>query len=136
MSLTDPFWLILAIPLAMLFWRWQLPSRLLMLLRAVALAAAVLALCGLSIVLPVRSGTVVVIADRSLSMPADAERLQLEAIRLLQTSMPPEDKLGVVSFAESAAVEQSPQRGELNAFPAWSARTPRNWPTPWTWAFR
>ena len=100
----------------MLVWRWRLPSRLLMLLRATALAAAVLALCGLSIVLPMCSGTVVVIADRSLSMPADAERLQLEAIRLLQTSMPPDNKLGVVSFAESAAVEQSPQRGELNSF--------------------
>ena len=66
--------------------------------------------------LPLRSGTVVVVADRSLSMPADSERLEIEAVRLLQTSMPPDDKLGVVSFAESAAVEQSPQRGEFNGF--------------------
>ena len=95
---------------------WQLPSRLLLLLRAIALAAAILALCGLCIVLPMRSGTVVVVADRSLSMPADSERLQFEAIRLLRASLPPDDKLGVVSFAETAAVEQSPERGELSSY--------------------
>ncbi len=43
MTLAEPFWLILLIPLAMLLWRWQLPSRRLLVLRVVALAALILA---------------------------------------------------------------------------------------------
>ena len=79
MTLADPFWLVLAIPLAMSLWLWRLPSRLLLALRCAALAALLLALCGLCVLLPVRSGTVVLVADRSLSMPPDSEALEKEA---------------------------------------------------------
>jgi Mg-chelatase subunit ChlD len=116
MTLAAPFWLILLIPWAMLLWMWRLPTRLLMVLRCLALAALLLAMCGLSIVLPVQSGTVVLVADRSLSMPSEGVALEKEAADMLFAAMPPDDKLAVVSFAETAAVEQSPQASKFADF--------------------
>ena len=86
MTLTDPFWLVLAIPLAMSLWIWPLASRLMTALRCVALLLVVLALCGLSLRLPIRSGTVVLVADRSLSMPSESAALQVEAADILHAS--------------------------------------------------
>jgi Mg-chelatase subunit ChlD len=116
MTLSDPFWLVLAIPLAMSLWLWPMPSRLMSVLRGVALTLLIMALCGLSVRLPVRSGTVVLVADRSLSMPSGSAALQREAADLVHSAMRSGDKLAVVSFAETAAVEQSPQAGKFAGF--------------------
>jgi Mg-chelatase subunit ChlD len=118
MTLADPFWLILLIPLGMLLWLWRMPSRLLMVLRSVGWAALLLALCGMSVVLPVRSGTVVLVADRSLSMPPESDALEQEAADLLHAAMGTGDRLAVVAFAETAAVEQSPQASKFAGFSA------------------
>ena len=116
MTLADPFWLVLAIPLIMSLWWWPLPSRLMLGMRCVASATLLLALCGLSVLLPIRSGTVVLVADRSLSMPPGSTALQEEAADLVHSGMHSSDKLAVVSFAETAAVEQSPQTGKFAGF--------------------
>lgn len=116
MTLTDPFWLVLAIPAAMLLWLWPLPSRALNLLRAVALAAVVAALCGLAVSLPIRSGTVVLVADRSLSMPTGSQSQQKEAADLIHAAMESGNQLAVVSFGEKAAVERSPESGRFAGF--------------------
>lgn len=118
MTLVDPFWLVLAVPLVMALWRWRLPSRLLMGLRVAASLLLMLGLCGLSVLLPTRCGTVVVVADRSLSMPSDGPSLQKEAADLIHSAMPPGDRLAVVSFAETVAVEQSPQASKFTGFSA------------------
>ncbi len=118
MTLADPFWLVLIIPLAMAIWLWPLPSRLMLGLRCVAGILLLLALCKLSILLPVRSGTVVLVADRSLSMPPGSESLQKEAASIVHAAMQPGDRLAIVSFAETAAVEQSPQTGQFSGFSA------------------
>ena len=118
MTLTDPFWLVLAIPLAMSLWLWPLPSRLMLACGASPRRLLLLALCGLSVRLPVRSGTVVLVADRSLSMPPGSDALQKEAADIVHSAMRSGDKLAVVSFAETAAVEQSPQAGKFAGFSA------------------
>jgi len=118
MTLTDPFWLVLAIPLAMSLWLWRLPSRLMFGLRCAALAMLIFAMCGLCVRLPVRSGTVVLVADRSLSMPPGSEALQKEAAEIVYSKMDRGEGLAVVSFAEEAAVEQSPQSGKFVGFTA------------------
>lgn len=118
MTLADPFWLVLAIPLAMALWFWRLPSRLMLAMRCVATALMLLALCGLSVRIPVRSGTVVLVADRSLSMPSGSDALQKEAADIVHASIQSGDKLAVVSFAETVAVEQPPQTGKFNGFAA------------------
>lgn len=66
--------------------------------------------------LPSRTGTVVVVADRSLSMPPDAQTAQEEAIDIIQSKMSAGDDMAVVSFARGAFVEQPPQPGAFAGF--------------------
>ncbi len=116
--LFQPVWLVLLIPLAAAGLTWPLPSRGLNILRAVIFALVVLSLAQLAIKLPDRSGTVIVVADRSESMPQNSDASEKEIINLLYKSMGPRDQLGVVAFGRDAVVEQSPQRSEFGGFTA------------------
>src|SRR6185369_16679456 len=86
--------------------------------RAVTFILIGLALAQLAIRLPDRSGTVIVVADRSESMPKNASASQKEVIDLLHKSMGAHDQLGVVSFGRQAIVEKSPQHGDFGGFTA------------------
>src|SRR6185437_3793575 len=114
----QPVWLFLLLPLAVAWRVGPLPSRGVRVLRAVTRGIIVFALAQLAIRLPDRSGTVIVVADRSESMPKNADESQKEIIDLLHKSMGPHDELGVVSFGGEAVVEQSPQRDEFGGFTA------------------
>jgi Mg-chelatase subunit ChlD len=115
-TLLHPVWLFLIIPLAVSLWLWPMPTRLLRLLRWVGLTLLLLALCGLTLRLPSRTGTVVVVADRSQSMPPGSETQMKEVIDLIQNTMSAEDRLAVVSFGQAVAVEQPPQTGKFAGF--------------------
>jgi Mg-chelatase subunit ChlD len=114
--LFQPVWLLLLIPLAVAFFAWPLPNRGLRIIRAVAFVLVVLAMARLAIRFPDRAGTVVVVADRSDSMPENAAASQKETIGLLHKAMRPRDLLGVVSFGRQAVIERSPQQGEFGGF--------------------
>ena len=116
--LFQPVWLLLLIPLAAALFAWALPNRGLNILRTVIFGLVVLALAQLAIRLPDRAGTVMVVADRSDSMPQNADAAEKEIIGLLHKSMGPRDQLGVVAFGRDAVVEQSPQRAEFGGFAA------------------
>ncbi len=116
MTLLEPVWLLLAIPLLTVLWMYPLSSRLQNILRSIAIVLSLLALAGLSLRLPSRAGTVVVVADRSLSMPPGSAVSQKEAIDLLHRSMGPKDRLAVVSFGETAAIEHAPEQGKFAGF--------------------
>ena len=118
MTLEHPGWLLLAIPLAAALWYWRLPSRLLTGLRIAAFALLLLALCGAALRLPSRYGTVVVVADRSASMPADADQRHTEAVNLLADSRSTRDRLAVVAFGRRPVVEQAPGTGAFGGFAA------------------
>lgn len=115
-TLLNPIWLILAIPLLAAWWVWHPASRFLRYVRLALLALILLALSGLAIKLPSRAGTVVVVADRSLSMPANAEAAEREAIELVQRAMSSDDRLAVISFGQNSAIERSPQTGAFAGF--------------------
>jgi Mg-chelatase subunit ChlD len=117
-SFFQPVWLLLLVPLAVAWFAWRLPNRFLRILRAATFALVVLAMARLAIRLPDRAGTVVVVADRSESMPKNSASAQKGVIDLLHKSMAPRDLLGVVSFGRNAVIEQSPQRGEFGGFNA------------------
>ena len=119
MTILQPIWLFLLIPLGLSIWLWRLPTRLLVALRLLALVLLILALSGLALRLPSQAGTVVVLADRSLSMPADSEAAQKLAIDLVQARMHGDDKLAVVSFGRTAAIDQVPQ---TFAFPGFTTQ--------------
>ena len=114
----QPVWLLLLIPLATAWFIWPLPARGLKWLRAVVFFFVVLALAQLALKLPDRAGTVVVVADRSDSMPQNSDASEKEIVGLLYKSMGPRDQFGVVSFGRDAVVEQSPQRTEFPGFTA------------------
>ena len=64
-----------------------------------------------------RAGTVVVVADRSASMPADAAEAQLEAVGLLHDALDPaRHRLAVVTFGQRTAVERAPGIDGLDRF--------------------
>lgn len=116
MTLLQPIWLLLLIPLIISLRVWRLPSRFLEVLRLLVLCLILLAMCGLAIRLPSRAGTVVVAVDRSQSMPPDSETMQKEAIDLIQSAMGSDSNLAVVSFGRFAGIEQSPQGGKFAGF--------------------
>lgn len=116
MTLIEPIWLVLLIPLVISLSVWRMRSRWLLVLRVLSLGLLILALCEAAILLPERSGTVVVLADRSASMPTGSEVLQKEAIDLLTASMAPDDRLAVVSFGQTAAVDKVPGAEKFAGF--------------------
>ncbi|MEZ6193501.1 MAG: vWA domain-containing protein, partial [Phycisphaerales bacterium] len=108
MTFLEPHWLLLILPLAVAWWWLRPPALWLRILRAVVYALILIAMCNPQLILPRRAGTVVVLADRSDSMPADAQDRQAEMVKLLQQSMSPMERLAVVSFGERTALEHGP----------------------------
>jgi hypothetical protein len=116
MTFLHPIWLLLSIPLAASLLLWRLPSRLLLALRISLLVLMLLALAGLAVYLPAHAGTIVVVADRSRSMPQGSDTLHKEAIEIVQGSMAADERLAVISFGKNVAVERSGQAGPFSGF--------------------
>ena len=116
MTLLEPIWIVLAIPLGLALWRWPPPTRWRRGLRLTMTALLVLALCRPSVELPRRGGLLVVVADRSASMPDGATANQQEIIDLLESSRGALDRLAVVSFGAAPAVERVPGGGSFGGF--------------------
>ncbi len=116
MTFDYPIWLTLAIPLAASIWLWRMPSRLLTVMRAVLLALLVLAMAGPRIKIGNMPGTLIVLADRSLSMPAGSDLAMKQAIELIAARQPADARLAVVSFGRDAHMEQPAMRGEFDGF--------------------
>ncbi|MGH9854832.1 MAG: vWA domain-containing protein, partial [Blastocatellia bacterium] len=115
-TLLHPIWLVLAIPLFVAWRLWRHSSRFLQIARLITLLLILFALGGLAVKLPSRNGTIVVVADRSLSMPSSSDAAQKEAIDLIGRAMTSDDRLAVVSFGQTAAIERSPQTGAFAGF--------------------
>ena len=116
MILLHPIYLMLLAPLVVALVVWRFRSRILLGLRLLTYLLAVLALAGLALRLPRQAGTVVVIADRSQSLPADSESSQKEIVDLLLQGMTADDQLAVVSFGRNAIVERTPSRDKFAGF--------------------
>ena len=115
MTLAEPIWLILLLPLA---WHW---SRLrsagfLRFARAALYAVIVLALARPVVSATLPGGTIVVLADRSASMPPDADARQREIIDNLHRTRRPGDRLAVIAFAERPVVELPPGEAPFQGF--------------------
>src|SRR5262249_8228459 len=113
-----PFWLILIIPLAAALWLWKLPAPLLVGLRIASVLLILLAICGLALRLPSRAGMIVVIADRSDSMPPGSDASHKEVIDLIRGSMGSDQQLAVISFGRNAAIEHQSGSSQFSGFTA------------------
>lgn len=116
MVILYPIWLLLLIPGIVSLWIWKLPTRFLRVLRAIVLFLVILGMAGLTPQFRSRAGTVVVVVDRSLSMPEKSLEQQKELIELLQSKMGKRDQLAVVSFGQLAVIDRTPQQGKFGGF--------------------
>ncbi|MHB1156423.1 MAG: VWA domain-containing protein [Phycisphaerales bacterium] len=109
-------WLLVGVPLLAALGWWRLPGRLMTVLRAVVIVLVVLGMSGMKVRLPSRAGMVVMVVDRSRSMPADSEGRLTEAVRLVAGARKSSDALAVVSMGQGAATEQIGEGGQFSGF--------------------
>ncbi len=109
--------LLLALPLALLLWRTaRLPGPP-MWLRVALIGTLVLALARPEIVRRTEGSDLLVVVDRSQSMPGGSEARAKELIELASREARPGDRVGVVAFGREARVELAPTaRAKLGAF--------------------
>ena len=89
----SPIWFLLLLPLVAALFLWRLPTRGLNIVRLVILLLLVFAMAQPAIKLKDQQGTVVVLIDRSESMPHQATDDQLEILKSIHGEMGPEDRL-------------------------------------------
>lgn len=116
MTFLDPIFLVLAIPLAALLWFRRPPSRALLIARALLITLLVLALAGIAIQLPSRSGVIVIVADRSLSLPSNGDALQRELVATIESARERDSQIAIVSFGREARIEQPPSTSKFSDF--------------------
>lgn len=104
----SPIWFLLLLPLVAALFLWRLPTRGLNIVRLVILLLLVFAMAQPAMKLKDQQGTVVVLIDRSESMPHQATDDQLEILKSIHGEMGPEDRLAVVSFGDRTIIEQEP----------------------------
>ncbi|MCL1910135.1 MAG: VWA domain-containing protein, partial [Kiritimatiellaeota bacterium] len=117
MTFLLPIMFLLALPCAAL-WMLRRPPSGLAWMRAAVLALLVLALARPVARLPRRGGAVIVLADRSASLPAAELAAQEKIIGALASRRPADGKIAVVSFAEKAYAEHPPQAAPFKGFSA------------------
>ena len=96
---TEPHWLMLILPLLWLVFKYRPDSSKVLYLRVILVILLCVALAGPMIKLEGREGVVMVVADRSASMPYDNERRINETVSLLREKMPTNGQLGLISFS-------------------------------------
>ena len=110
----------LAVPLLVLLSRRSLAGlepvqrRCAMGLRSAVWLAVVAALAGATYLRENKTLSVLFVLDRSRSIPDELLKQQDVYIRAACETMPPEDRVGVVSFAGQANIEQLPSRGGIH----------------------
>jgi len=110
----QPAAFLILLPLLALFTFRRLPTRILNLVRVLIYLMVAAALAGISIRLPERTGTLVVLTDLSHSMPDGARQEMDSLIRRLEHSAPNSSKLSVISFAGTPFVEKLPDSAAFN----------------------
>ncbi|MEA4863216.1 MAG: VWA domain-containing protein [Victivallaceae bacterium] len=109
MSIMFPAAFLVLLPLAALFmWRRHHLLRLDLPRAAVYLLLAA-ALAGIVTEMPRPGGVVMVVADRSRSMPPDAGRRETECAKKVMAAMPVGAQTGVIGFGGAATVEKLPE---------------------------
>ncbi|WP_141617458.1 VWA domain-containing protein [Myxococcus sp. AB036A] len=97
---------VLLLPLGLFLWKYGRRPGPPMWLRAALLVLVVGALSGPELRWADAGSDVVVVVDRSASMPRDVDRTAQELITLLESQRRPGDRVGVITFGREARVEQ------------------------------
>ena len=105
MSFAAPQWLVLLVPLALFVWFAARVKGLPGWLRFAVVSVLVGALARPEWTLRSAGSDVVVVVDRSRSMPAGSQATAEELVQLLEPQRRPGDRLGVISFGREARVD-------------------------------
>jgi Mg-chelatase subunit ChlD len=108
MGFAQPHLLLLAIPAALAWWAWRGPTRAGAVVRAVVAALLVLACAGPYLRTAQPGRDLVVVFDRSRSMPADSEARLAEALELARRAARNGDRIALVTFGAEPALEVAP----------------------------
>jgi len=108
MGFLQPAALLFALPLAWLWWRTRPAALGGRVVRALAFACLVAALAGAYLTAGREGRDLVVVVDRSRSMPTSALEDAEEIVRLAEAERGSGDRLGVVSFGAAPRVEMAP----------------------------
>jgi uncharacterized membrane protein len=113
--LSEPHWLLLLIPLVFLVYIFKPESKIILNLRLLLIVIVCLALSAPIMKISGKEGVVVVVADRSSSMPDDIDKRIQETTNILLESMPVNSRLALVSYTDKARIEFSPTKNDVSA---------------------
>ena len=119
MTFALPQVLMLLVPLGVLLWRRGRVRGPAMLIRAALVTVITVALAAPSWRIRSTGSDLVVLVDRSRSMPAQSEAAATELVRLLESQRRTGDRVGVLGFGRETQVERGlSERGTFGGFPA------------------
>lgn len=118
MKFLAPVWLLTALPLWLSLHLWRLPTKVMRITRMLIYLLIILAMADPILELKGREGTVVMVVDKSLSMPADSETSIMEAVNIVCAARPSHGQTAVISFGESAVIESAPGKAPFTGFMA------------------
>ncbi len=110
MGFVHPEFLLLALPVALAWWKLRGVGRGTQVVRALSLALLLAAAAAPYLRLGENGRDLVVVVDRSRSMPADADAGVKEVLRAAEEARREGDRVAIVSFGGNAAIEQLPHR--------------------------
>ena len=113
--LSEPHWLLLLIPLFFLIYIFKPESKIILYLRIALVIVICLALSGPIMKISGKEGVVLVVADRSASMPDDIDKRIQETTAMLLEKMPVNSRLALVSYTDKAKIEFSPTKNDVSA---------------------
>ncbi len=113
--LSEPHWLILIFPLLCLVFWLKPNSKIILSIRVLLVLVLCFALASPVFKLQGREGMIVIVADRSSSMPQDTDKRIQETSDILSHDMPINSSLGLVSFTDKARIEFSPTKNAISA---------------------
>lgn len=117
MGFLFPELLVLALPAALAWWVTRVDGRGTMTVRALTLALVVVALAAPFIQRASEGRDIIVVVDRSRSMPAGSDDTATELIRLIEEQRGPGDRVGIVTVGTHSVVERAPsEEGRFNGF--------------------
>ena len=111
----EPGWLLLLPPLILTF-RWLPGGRFLRVVHFLVAVVVVAALARIEIRLDSNRGHLIVVCDRSDSMPPKNDARLKETIEILEKTRPAGSKLAVVGFGRNVTVERGMAEGEFGGF--------------------
>ena len=106
MTFQAPWLLLLVVPIIGFLWQYKHPQAIVNVLRTALSLTVLMGLAQPRVTLPSSQQDVIVVVDRSDSMPTDIESYTTEWIHSLETELGSTDTKGVLSIATGTKIDQ------------------------------